>query len=174
VHLAEQKQAPAHDRLRNRRNGTSKKTIKGEFGQTQIEVPRDRNSEFEPQLIAKGQTRFNGFDDKILALYARSMTTRNIEAQLKELYGVEVSHALISQVTGAVEIERKAWQNRTLNPVYPIVYFDAIVVKVRHEGRVINKAIYLALGVNLSGHKELLGLWIGQSETSKFWLTVLT
>jgi putative transposase len=159
---------------KNRRNGHSKKTVKGEFGEAEIAIPRDRHGEFEPILIAKGQTRFNGFDDKILSLYARGMTTRDIQAQLEELYGVEVSHTLISNVTEAVEVERKLWQNRSLDAVYPIVYLDAIVVKVRHEGRVINKAIHLALGVNLAGQKELLGLWITQNESSKFWLSVLT
>jgi putative transposase len=159
---------------KNRRNGHSQKTIKGEFGQTAISVPRDRNGEFEPILVPKGQSRFNGFDDKILSLYARGMTTRDIQEQLQELYGVEVSPALISNVTDAVEAERKEWQNRTLDSVYPIVYFDALVVKVRHEGRVINKAIHLALGVKLDGNKELLGLWITTNESSKFWLSVLT
>ena len=158
----------------NRRNGHSKKTIKGEFGQTQINIPRDRNGEFEPQIIKKGQTRFNGFDDKILSLYARGMSTRDIAAQLQDLYGVEVSAGLISNVTEAVEEERKAWQNRALDSLYPIVYFDAIVVKVRQDGRVMNKAIHLALGVNLSGTKELLGMWISQNESAKFWLQVLT
>jgi transposase-like protein len=159
---------------KNRRNGHSKKTIKGEFGQTDISVLRDRNSQFEPIIVPKGQTRFNGFDDKILSLYARGLTTRDIQAQLQELYGVEVSHALISNVTEAVETERKEWQNRSLDAVYPIVYLDALVVKVRHEGRVINKAIHLALGVNLAGHKELLGLWMTTNESSKFWLSILT
>jgi putative transposase len=144
------------EKPRNRRNGHSKKKIKAEFGQTEISVPRDRNSSFEPIIVPKGQNRFNGFDDKILSLYARGMTTRDIQAQLQDLYGVEVSHALISNVTEAVEIERKEWQSRTLDAVYPILYLDALVVKVRHEGRVINKAIHLALGVNLSGQKELL------------------
>jgi putative transposase len=159
---------------KNRRNGHSKKTIKGEFGQTEISVPRDRNSEFEPIIVPKGQTRFNGFDDKILSLYSRGLTTRDIQEQLRSLYGVEVSHALISNVTEAVETERKEWQNRSLDAVYPIVYLDALVVKVRHEGRVINKAIHLALGVNLAGHKELLGLWMTTNESSKFWLSILT
>lgn len=174
THLEEEKADPEAERPRNRRNGHFKKTIKGEFGEAEIGIPRDRNGAFSPQLIGKGQTRFTGFDDKILSLYARGMSTRDIEAQLQELYGVEVSHTLISNVTEAVEAERKAWQNRSLDAVYPIVYLDAIVIKVRHEGRVINKAIHLALGVNLSGHKELLGLWITQNESSKFWLSVLT
>ena len=174
THLAEERAEPEPERPKNRRNGQSKKTIKGEFGESEIGIPRDRNGAFEPQLIAKGQTRFNGFDDKILSLYARGMTTRDIQAQLQELYGVEVSHTLISNVTEAVEQERKAWQNRSLDAIYPIIYFDALVVKVRHEGRVVNKAIHLALGVNLAGQKELLGLWMTQNESSKFWLSVLT
>lgn len=173
-HLAEEKAEPELERPRNRRNGTSKKTVKGEFGEAEIGIPRDRNGAFEPQLIEKGQTRFTGFDGKILSLYARGMTTRDIQAQLQELYGVNVSHTLVSTVTEAVEAERKAWQNRSLDGVYPIVYFDALVVKVRQDGRVINKAIHLALGVNLAGHKELLGLWITENESSKFWLSVIT
>ena len=176
THLDEQQAEPEREAKpsRNRRNGHSKKTIKGEFGEAQISVPRDRNSEFEPIIVKKGQTRFDGFDDKILSLYARGMSTRDIQAQLQDLYGVEVSAGLISNVTDAVEAERKIWQNRVLDPVYPIVYFDAIVVKVRQDGRVINKAIHLALGVNLSGTKELLGMWMTQTESAKFWLQVLT
>lgn len=159
---------------KNRRNGYSPKKIKGTFGEAEIAIPRDRNGEFEPVIVAKGQTRFHGFDGKILALYARGMTVRDIQESLQELYGVEVSSGLISKVTEAVEEERKLWQNRILDAVYPIVYFDAIVVKVRQEGRVINKAIHLALGVNLSGHKELLGMWMTENESSKFWLSVMT
>ena len=174
THLEEEKSSPEVDRPKNRRNGHSKKTIKGEFGQSEIQIPRDRNGAFEPKLIAKGQTRFNGFDEKILSLYSRGMTTRDIQAQLEDLYGVEVSHSLISNVTEAVESERKLWQNRSLDAIYPIVYMDALVVKVRHEGRVINKAVHLALGVNLDGKKELLGMWMTQNEGAKFWLTVLT
>jgi len=162
------------DTPKNRRNGYSPKTIKGTFGEAEIAMPRDRNGEFEPIIVAKGQTRFNGFDDKILALYARGMTVRDIQEALQELYGVEVSAGLISKVTEAVEEERKLWQNRILDAVYPIVYFDAIVVKVRQEGRVINKAIHLALGVNMQGQKELLGMWMTENESSKFWLSVMT
>jgi putative transposase len=173
-HLVEEKAEPEADRPQNRRNGTSKKTIKGEFGEAEIGIPRDRNGAFEPQLIEKGQTRFTGFDGKILSLYARGMTTRDIQGQLQDLYGVNVSHTLVSTVTEAVEAERKAWQNRSLDAVYPIVYFDALVVKVRQDGRVINKAVHLALGVNLAGRKELLGLWMTENESSKFWLSVLT
>ncbi|NJL84868.1 MAG: hypothetical protein HC886_01030 [Leptolyngbyaceae cyanobacterium SM1_1_3] len=157
-HLSAEKAETEVYSPKNRRNGTSKKTIKGEFGEAEIGIPRDRNGAFEPHLIEKGQTRFTGFDGKILALYARGMTTRDIQGQLQELYGVNVSDSLVSTVSEAVEAERKAWQNRSLDAVYPIVYFDALVVKVRQDGRVINKAIHLALGVNLAGCKELLGL----------------
>lgn len=174
THIEEQRAEAAPLHLQNRRNGHSKKTIKGEFGEAEIAVPRDRRSEFEPQIVKKGQTRFEGFDDKILSLYARGMSTRDIQAQLQDLYGVEVSAGLISNLTDAVEEERKPWQSRPLDPVYPITYFDALVVKVRQDGRVINKAIHLALGVNLSGKKELLGLWMTQNESAKFWLQVLT
>jgi putative transposase len=176
THLQEEAKALANSETpnKNRRNGYSKKTIKGEFGEAEIAVPRDRNGEFEPLIIPKGQTRFNGFDDKILSLYARGMTTRDIQEQLKDLYGVEVSHTLISNVTEAVEAERKVWQNRSLDEVYPIIFLDALVVKVRHEGRVSNKAVHLALGVNLEGKKELLGIWMTQNESSKFWLSVVT
>jgi putative transposase len=173
-HLSTEQAEAEVDSPKNRRNGTSKKTIKGEFGEAEIGIPRDRTGAFEPQLIEKGQTRFTGFDGKILSLYARGMTTRDIQGQLQDLYGVNVSHTLVSTVTEAVEAERKAWQNRSLDAVYPIVYLDALVVKVRQEGRVINKAIHLALGVNLAGRKELLGLWMTEHESSKFWLSVLT
>lgn len=174
THLASEKAEFESSPTQNRRNGHSPKTIKGEFGTATIAIPRDRDGSFAPLLIEKGPTRFTGLDDKILSLYARGMTTRDIQAQLEDLYGVAVSHTLISNVTEAVEAERKAWQNRTLDAIYPIVWLDAIVVKVRHEGRVINKAIHLALGVNLEGQKELLGLWMTQNESAKFWLSVLT
>jgi putative transposase len=174
THLEAQETPPSTSKPANRRNGHSKKTIKGEFGAAQIAIPRDREGEFEPVIVKKHQTRFDGFDDKILSLYARGMTTRDIQAQLQDLYGVEVSAGLISNVTDAVEEERKLWQNRLLERVYPIVYFDALVVKVRQDGRVVNKAIHLVLAVNLAGTKELLGMWMTQNESSKFWLQVLT
>jgi putative transposase len=174
-HLEEERAEPVEqDVPRNRRNGHSKKTIKGEFGEAEISIPRDRNGAFEPVIVPKGQTRFDGFDGKILSLYSRGMSVRDIQAQLQDLYGVEVSAGLISKVTDAVEEERKLWQNRGLDRVYPIVYLDAIVVKVRQDGRVINKAIHLALGVNLQGQKELLGMWMTQNESAKFWLSILT
>ena len=158
----------------DRRNGHSQKTLKGEFGQVSIDVPRNRQGEFEPQMVKKRQTRLDGFDEKILALYARGMTVRDVQAQLEEMYGVEVSPTLISNVTDAVIDEVKTWQTRTLDAVYPIVWVDALVVKVRENNRVINKAVHLALGVNLEGHKELLGIWITQNEGAKFWLSVFT
>jgi putative transposase len=158
----------------NRRNGHSSKTIKGEFGEAGIEIPRDRNGEFEPVLVKKRQTRFDGFDSKILSLYGRGMTTRDIQEQLKDLYGVEVSASLISDVTDAVLEEVKTWQSRPLAAVYPLVWMDAIVVKVRDSGRVINKAIHLVLGLNLKGEKELLGMWMTHNEGAKFWMSVLT
>ena len=174
-HMEEERSEPASATTpRNRRNGHSKKTIKGEFGEAEIAIPRDRNGAFEPVILQKGQTRFEGFDGKILSLYSRGMSVRDVQAQLQDLYGVEVSAGLISKVTDAVEEERKLWQNRGLDRVYPIVYFDAIVVKVRQDGRVINKAIHLALGVNLAGNKELLGMWMTQNESAKFWLSILT
>ena len=172
--LSAERSNPEPEIPRNRRNGHSQKTIKGAFGTSEVAIPRDRNGAFEPQLIPKGQTRFNGFDDQILSLYARGMSTRDIEAPLKDWYGVDVSHTLISNVTEAVETERKLWQNRSLDAIYPILYRAAIVVKVRHEGRVLNNAIHLALGVNLSGHQALLGMWVTQNESSKFWRSVLT
>lgn len=174
-HMEEERAEPIEENTpRNRRNGHSKKTIKGEFGEAEISIPRDRNGAFEPVIVAKGQTRFDGFDSKILSLYSRGMTVRDIQAQLQDLYGVEVSSGLISKVTEAVEEERKIWQNRALDRVYPILYFDAMIVKVRQDGRVINKAMHLALGVNLQGQKELLGMWMTQNESAKFWLSVLT
>jgi putative transposase len=174
-HIEEDRSALlAENTPRNRRNGYSKKTIKGEFGEAEIAIPRDRNAAFEPMILAKGQTRFDGFDGKILSLYSRGMSVRDIQSQLQDLYGVDVSAGLISKVTDAVEEERKLWQNRGLDSIYPIVYLDALVVKVRQDGRVINKAIHLALGVNLAGNKELLGMWMTQNESAKFWLSILT
>ena len=158
----------------NSRNGYASKTVKTEDGQFELETPRDRDGSFEPQLVKKGQTRFTSMDDKILSLYAKGMTTREIVATFKEMYGADVSPTLISKVTDAVIEKVDEWQSRPLDAVYPIVYLDCIVVKVRQDKRVINKAIYLALGVNLEGHKELLGMWLSENEGAKFWLGVLT
>ena len=156
----------------NNRNGKGRKTVQGDTGALEIEVPRDRNGSFEPQLVKKRQRRLEGFDDKVLALYARGLSTRDIQGQLEELYGAKVSPTLISNVTNAVMEDVRAWQSRPLSAVYPILYFDALFVKSRQEGPVKNKAVYLALGINLEGEKELLGLWIAETEGSKFWLTV--
>ena len=173
-HLGYDKNDPKGDNSGNSRNGKGKKTIKGEFGEIGIEVPRDRNGEFKPQLIKKRQTRFKGFDDKIISMYARGMTTRDIRDHLLELYDVEVSSDLISSVTDGIIEEVNEWRNRELDSLYPIIYLDAIVVKVRDEGHIRNKSVYLALGVNIEGHKELLGMWIENTEGAKFWLRVIT
>jgi len=158
----------------NSRNGTSAKTVKGTFGTLPIEVPRDRNGTFEPQIVGKHQRRFTGFDENIISLYARGLSTREIQQHLEEIYQVEVSPGLISSVTDEVIDEVKAWQNRQLDAVYPIVYLDALQFKVRDGGHVRNKAIYVAIGVGLDGLKEVLGLWIAQTEGAKFWLQVVT
>ena len=158
----------------NNRNGKSRKTVQGDFGAVEIEVPRDRNGSFEPKILPKHERRFQGFDDKILSMYARGMTTRDIQAHLEEIYGVEVSPSLISEVTDAVVEEVRAWQSRPLEPIYMIVYLDALIVKMRHEGRVENRAVFVAIGVNQEGVKEVLGLWTSATEGSKFWLQILT
>jgi transposase-like protein len=158
----------------NSRNGTSRKRVKGDFGEVEIEVPRDRLGSFEPQILPKHQRRFTGFDDKILSMYARGMTTREIQGHLEEIYGVEVSPLLVSEVTEAVMEEVRAWQSRPLEPIYPIVYLDALMVKMRHEGRVENRAVYVAIGITMEGAKEVLGLWTSANEGAKFWLQVLT
>ena len=159
----------------NRRNGRSKKTVQGDLGELTIATPRDRDGTFEPQLIGKHQRRVPGFDEKLLALYAKGMTTRDIQEIVRELYDVEVSATLISEITADLDQEVTTWRTRPLEPVWPIVYFDGIVVHVRGgDGRVSQHTIYVALGVNLEGHKELIGLWLGQSEGAKFWLACLT
>jgi putative transposase len=172
-HLGYEKGDPAGRGSGNNRNGFSAKTVLTDDGELEISVPRDRAGTFEPQLIPKGQTRFDGFDDKILSLYARGMTVREIQGHLAELYGVDVSPDLISRVTDAVLDEVREWQNRPLDPVYPIVFFDALRVKIRDEGLVKNKAVYVALAFNANGEKEVLGLWIEQTEGAKFWLKVV-
>ncbi len=173
-HLGYPPHSPAGQHTGNSRNGKTHKTVKGQTGEMEISVPRDRNGEFEPQLVKKHQRRLPGFDDKVIALYARGMTTREITGHLKELYGVDVSPSLISAVTDTVLEDVKAWQSRPLDAVYPILYLDALHLKMRSEGQVQNQAVYLALGINLDGYKELLGIWIGENEGAKFWLGVLT
>ena len=160
----------------NRRNGVSRKTVKSEDGAFELAVPRDREGSFEPRLIGKGQTRIDGLDDKIIAMYARGMSVRDIRGHLEELYGLEVSPDLISRVTDAVLDEVKEWRSRALDAVYPVVIFDALRVKIRDkDSRIVkNKAVYLALGITGEGEREVLGLWIAENEGAKFWLSVMT
>src|SRR3989454_4183436 len=174
AHVGYEKHDATGNNTGNSRNGTSAKTIKGTFGTMPIEVPRDRNGTFEPQIIEKHQTRFTGFDENIISLYARGMSTREIQQNLEEIYHVDVSPTLISSVTDEVIDEVKAWQDRQLDEVYPILYLDALQFKVRDGAHVRNKAIYVAIGVDLNGLKEVLGLWIEQTEGAKFWLQVMT
>jgi putative transposase len=173
-HLGYGKHEVAGRNSGNSRNGSTPKTLKGEFGEMELETPRDRNGTFEPQIVAKGQRRFEGFDQAIISLYSRGLTTREIEGHLLEIYGVEVSPSLVSQVTDAVCVDVQLWQNRPLEEVYPIVYFDALWGKVRVNGQVAKVAVYLALGITMTGQKELLGMWAAQSEGAKFWQQVLT
>lgn len=172
-HLGYEKHAVSGRRSGNSRNGTSSKRIKGEGTEIEIEVPRDRNGEFKPQLIEKHQRRWEGFDETILALYARGMTTRDIQSFLKERYDIDVSPEFVSTVCESVSAGVQEWRNRPLAGVWPIVYLDALFLKVRDQGRVQSKALYVAVGVNLQGRKELLGLWLGQGEGAKFYLQIL-
>ena len=173
-HLGYEKHDPAGNNSGNSRNGVSRKTLKGDFGEIELETPRDRKGEFSPKIIQKNQTRWTGFDDKILTLYARGMTTRDIQEHLEEMYQVEVSPSLISEVTDGVREEARTWQNRPLEAFYGIVFLDALYVKMRHEGRVENRAVYVAIGINLEGRKDVLGLWTSANEGAKFWMSVLT
>jgi len=173
-HLGHEKHGAITSTGGNARNGSSAKTIKGDFGLMPLEIPRDRDSSFEPIIVPKGHTRFAEFDDKIISLYSRGLTTREIQGHLEEIYGVDASPTLISVVTEAVAEEVKAWQNRPLDALYPIVYMDAIRVKARHNGHVVNKAVYLAIGINTEGAKEVLGMWASENEGAKFWLQVVT
>jgi len=172
-HLGYEKGDPAGRGTGNSRNGYSSKTVVGDDGAIEIAVPRDRNSSFEPQIVPKGQTRFEGFDERIISLYARGLSVREIQGHLQELYSVEVSPDLISRVTDAVLEEVQDWQNRPLDRVYPVIFFDALRVKIRDEGLVRNKAVYVALALTMEGEKEVLGLWIEQTEGAKFWLKVI-
>ena len=172
-HLGYAKGDPAGRGTGNSRNGHSSKTVLAEEGEIELSIPRDRAGTFEPQLVPKGVTRLDGFDDKIISLYARGLTVREIQGHLREIYGTEVSPDLISRVTDAVLEEVKEWQSRPLDPCYPIVFFDALRVKIRDEGLVRNKAVYVALALDAEGHKHVLGLWIEQTEGAKFWLKVM-
>ena len=173
-HLGHEKHGKVVNGNGNTLNGTSRKTLKGKNGDLPLAIPRDRDGSFEPQLVEKHQTHWQGFDDMIISLYARGMSVREIQGHLKELYHTEVSPALISAVTDAVADEVRQWQGRPLDPVYPILYMDCIHVKVRDSGTVSTKAVYLALGVTMNGVKELLGMWISPNEGAKFWLSVVT
>ena len=173
-HLGYEKHEPAGHNSGNSRNGVTHKTLKGDFGEVDLETPRDRNGEFEPRIIKKRQSRWTGFDDKILSMYARGMSTRDIQAHLEEMYQVEVSPSLISEVTDGVMDDARAWQSRPLESFYGIVFLDALFVKMRHEGRVENRAVYVAIGINLEGRKDVLGLWTSSTEGAKFWMNVLT
>jgi putative transposase len=174
THLGYQKHAAEGRNSGNSRNGASPKNVLTDSGELELEIPRDRNGEFDPQLVRKGQRRLPGFDDKVIALYARGLTTREIQGHLLDLYDVEVSPTLISNVTDAVLEDVRAWQSRPLDAVYPILYLDAIHLKLRSSGAVQNQAVYVALGITLEGQKDLLGLWVGETEGAKFWLNVLT
>lgn len=173
-HLGYEKHAPAGRGSGNSRNGTTSKRLKGQHGDVPIDTPRDRNGSFEPQFVRKGQTRLTQMDDQILALYAKGLSTRDIVEAFKEMYDADVSAQLVSKVTERVLDQVLEWQSRPLDALYPIVYLDCIVLKIRHNKRVINKSMYLALAINLAGQKELLGLWLAETEGAKFWLSVLT
>lgn len=173
-HLGYEKHGDSRPAKGNARNGTTSKRLKSQHGDVEIETPRDRDGTFEPQLLRKNQTRLTQMDDQILTLYAKGLTTREIVDAFKEMYDADVSATLISKVTDRVLEQVTAWQSRPLDTVYPIVYLDCIVLKIREGMRVVNKAIYLALGVNMDGHKDLLGLWMSENEGAKFWVSVLT
>ncbi len=172
-HLGYPRSATIGKNSGNSRNGSYQKKVKGDFGEIDLTVPRDRNSSFEPVIIPKGESRFKGFDDKIISMYARGMTTRDIQSHLQEIYGIEVSATLVSQVTEAVMEEVRLWQNRPLDDVYPIVYLDAVRINVKHNGQIVKKAVYIAIAVTMTGVKEVLGMWAAETEGAKFWLNIL-
>lgn len=172
AHLGYAKHSPQGHHSGNSRNGKSRKTVQSSHGPISIDVPRDRNGEFEPKLVKKRQTHINTFDEKIISMYARGMSTRDIQAHIAEIYGADISPTMVSNITDKVLEVAKEWQNRPLAKVYPIAYFDAIHYKVRIEGKVVTQACYTCLGINMEGKKEVLGLWVGESEGAKFWLQV--
>lgn len=173
-HLGYEPHEAAAEVTDDRRNGHTPKTVQTDSGPITLQVPRDRDGDFAPQMVKKGQRRFDGFDEKVISLYAHGMSMREIQEHLREIYSSDVSPELISQVTDGVMDEVRAWQNRPLESVYPIIYLDALRVKVRDSGHIINKAVYLAIGVTLEGKKEALGLWMAKNEGAKFWLQVVT
>lgn len=171
-HLGYEKHSVAGNNTGNSRNGYSKKTLKTKMGETEIAVPRDRNGQFEPKIIRKYETTANELEDQIVAMYAKGMSTRDIEGHLKDIYGIEISASLISKVTDKVFPLVSEWQARPLDKVYPIIYLDAIHFKVRKDSRIVNKAAYTVLGINMAGYKDILGIWIGENESASFWLGV--
>jgi len=172
-HLGYPKNDPEGNNTGNSRNGYSSKTVKTRVGETELEIPRDRNAEFEPQVIRKYQTTANELEDRIVAMYAKGLSTRDIEDQMKDIYGIEVSPTLVSKVTDKILPQIAEWQSRPLDRVYPIIYLDGIYFKVRKDNRIVNKAAYTVLGVTTNGLKDILGIWIGENESASFWLGVL-
>ncbi|MEC0213531.1 IS256 family transposase, partial [Paenibacillus ehimensis] len=173
THLGYERHDVKNKQTRNSRNGYSKKTVTSEYGDVEIEVPRDRLGEFEPVVVKKNQTNVTGIEEQIIALYAKGVSTRDIQDHLQGLYGVEVSPTLISNVTNKIVPLIKEWQNRPLQQVYTVVFLDAIHFKVKQEGHIVNKAAYMVIGIDLDGNKDVLGIWIGENESAKFWLNVL-
>ena len=173
-HLGYEKHSPKGNNSGNSRNGKTKKKLKGNFGEIELEIPRDRTSEFEPRIVAKNQTHFTGFDDKIISMYSRGMTTRDIAGHLNDIYGIELTAEFVSNVTNSVMEAVLEWQNRPLSPLYPILYLDALRINIREDGKVVKKSVYIALGVDMEGKKEVLGLWIEKNEGAKFWMSVVT
>lgn len=174
THLGYEKHSTEGNNSGNSRNGYGKKTVKTKFGNTELDVPRDRNSEFEPQIVKKHESSINGLEEQIIALYAKGMSTRDIDAHMEDIYGIDVSPTMVSKVTDKILPLIAEWQSRPLERVYPIVFLDAIHFKVRQENRIVNKAAYSVLGINVSGQKDILGIWIGEHESAKFWLGVCT
>ncbi|OWZ82638.1 IS256 family transposase [Natranaerobius trueperi] len=172
-HLGYEKHDVQGNNTGNSRNGTSSKQVKTKFGQSEISIPRDRNGEFDPQVLGKYKSSTNDLEDKIIAMYAKGMTTRDIEAHMHDIYGIEVSSSMVSKITDRILPRITEWQSRPLERVYPIVFLDAIHFKVKKDNRIVNKAAYSVLGIDIDGHKDILGIWIGENESSKFWLNVL-
>lgn len=173
-HLGYSKHDPEGNNSGNSRNGVTRKTLKGEFGEIELETPRDRNGEFEPRIVGKNQTRITGFDEKVLSMYARGMSVREIQEHIREMYAVPISASLISDITDGVADMARSWQSRPLESFYAVVFLDVLYVKIRHEGRVENRAVYVAIGIDMEGRKDVLGLWMGANEGAKFWMNVLT
>ncbi|NPV30683.1 MAG: IS256-like element ISDku1 family transposase, partial [Firmicutes bacterium] len=171
-HLGYKKHSPEGNNTGNSRNGYSKKTIKTRFGETEISVPRDRNGEFEPRIVRKYETTSNQLEEQIIAMYAKGMSTRDIEEHMRDIYGIDISPTMVSKITDKILPMISEWQSRPLERIYPVVFLDAIHFKVRKDGRIVNKAAYSVLGINMAGQKEVLGIWVGEHESASFWLSV--